>query len=90
MTGKLLFQGDYVTLDLVIQGQRPEVPEVPDEWTRELLHSCWQSDPAARPSFEEIQRLLEANSSSEYVKDLVGERMTENSEEQIPVGPRSN
>jgi serine/threonine protein kinase len=69
LIGKLPFQGDDVTMDLVIQGQRPEVPEFVDDWARELLYWCWQSDPAARPSFEEILSCIQANSSSEYVKE---------------------
>jgi serine/threonine protein kinase len=60
LTGKLPFEdhrtNDY---DLVLNGQRPEVPEYVAGWLRELLRRCWQSDPAARPSFWQIQKLFE-------------------------------
>jgi serine/threonine protein kinase len=69
LTGKFPFEGharnDY---DLVINGQRPELPHYVDERARELLCWCWQADPAARPSSAEITTFLEANSNSPYIR----------------------
>jgi serine/threonine protein kinase len=63
MTGKLPFEGhstnDY---DIVLKGQRPEVPEDVDGWVRELLRNCWEFNPAKRPTFREILNLILANS----------------------------
>jgi serine/threonine protein kinase len=64
LTGKLPFEGhlqnDY---DLVLSGCRPEVPKYVDGWILELLSSCWQADPIARPSFAEILNLLISSST---------------------------
>ncbi|KAG0586370.1 hypothetical protein KC19_2G085400 [Ceratodon purpureus] len=80
LTGKLPFEGhpcmDY---DLVLKGQRPEVPKSVDNWIQELLSWCWQSNPKARPTSGEILNFLEANSSSaailrEKIRNVVPER----------------
>jgi serine/threonine protein kinase len=64
LSGKLPFEGhshkDYI--NLVLEGQRPKVPEYVDDWIQELLRMCWQSNREARPTFGEILRFLEANS----------------------------
>jgi serine/threonine protein kinase len=75
LTGKPPFQDDDVTMGSVIQGQRPEVPEFVDEWVHELLRWCWQSNPATRPSFEEILSFLEANSNTKYIRKSAIERV---------------
>lgn len=42
------------------QGLRPPIPAYcPAEWAA-LMTACWAEDPAARPSFDEIQRALAA------------------------------
>jgi hypothetical protein len=65
LTGKLPFEGHSIRdYDTVINGCRPELPEYVDDWARELLHKCWHSDPAQRPTFEEILNILLANSSA--------------------------
>ncbi|KAG0625852.1 hypothetical protein M758_2G084500 [Ceratodon purpureus] len=62
VTGKLPFQGQRVTMEDVINGQRPEVPEYVGNWTSELLSMCWQSNPTSRPSIEKILEIILANS----------------------------
>jgi hypothetical protein len=41
-----------------------------DDWACELLYWCWQSDPATRPSFEEILSYIKIRSSSKFVRGL--------------------
>lgn len=50
--------------DLVLEGQRLEMPNYVDEWKCELLNWCWKLDPEARPKFGEILKFLEANSAA--------------------------
>ncbi|KAG0603176.1 hypothetical protein M758_10G071900 [Ceratodon purpureus] len=46
-------------MDLVInQGLRPKIPEYVEGWAQELLKWCWQCDPSARPTIQEILDLL--------------------------------
>ncbi|KAG0554601.1 hypothetical protein KC19_12G104100 [Ceratodon purpureus] len=82
LTGRVPFQNHPLSkecallTDLVInQHLRPEVPEHVDDWARGLLEWCWQSDPAARPSFEEILSFIEANSEVDYIKEEAARRM---------------
>ncbi|KAG0598874.1 hypothetical protein M758_12G107700 [Ceratodon purpureus] len=82
LTGRVPFQdhplGEECSLltDLVINQQlRPEVSEYVEEWARELLEWCWQSDPNARPSFEEILSFIEANSEVEDIKEKAAKRI---------------
>ncbi|KAG0613405.1 hypothetical protein M758_6G100400, partial [Ceratodon purpureus] len=50
--------------DLILaQGRRPELPKYVDDWTQELLGRCWEKDPAARPSFQEIMDIISTNSA---------------------------
>ena len=65
-------------MDLVImQDLRPEVPDFGNEWTRDLLWRCWESNPRARPSFGEILRLFVANSKSENIRVMEALRRAE-------------
>lgn len=40
--------------DVVIGGERPQLPDHVDPKIQELLTRCWHSDPSKRPSFREI------------------------------------
>ena len=42
------------------EGQRPPLPTWTPRGLRELVEMCWLFDPAARPTFDTIARLLEA------------------------------
>ncbi|KAG0554618.1 hypothetical protein KC19_12G105400 [Ceratodon purpureus] len=82
LTGRVPFQDHPLSkecpllTDLVInQHLRPEVPEYVNDWARELLESCWQFDPATRPSFVEILSFIEANSEVEYIQEEAAKRM---------------
>ncbi|KAG0587645.1 hypothetical protein KC19_2G180100 [Ceratodon purpureus] len=82
LTGRVPFQDHplseqhSVLTDLVINHHlRPEVPEYVDGWAVELLQWCWQFDPAARPSFEEILTFIEGNSQAKFCKVKAAERM---------------
>ncbi|KAG0598894.1 hypothetical protein M758_12G109700 [Ceratodon purpureus] len=82
LTGRVPFEDHPLSkecsllTDLVInQHLRPEVPEYVDDWARELLQWCWQSDPAARPSFEMILSFIEANCDVEYIQEKAAKRM---------------
>jgi serine/threonine protein kinase len=76
LTGRLPFhdhdhhpQNDY---DLVINGGHPMVPDYVDDWVHGLLNKCWQSNPGARPSFDDILNLILANlanNSSRFSKE---------------------
>jgi hypothetical protein len=48
----------------VLQGERPKVPNYVDGWIRQLLNRCWQSNPVARPTSQEILKILRANSTT--------------------------
>jgi serine/threonine protein kinase len=78
LTGKLPFEdhpaNDY---NLVLSGKCPELPEYVEEWVCELLGSCWEYDPEARPTIEEILVILvehseEARKYQEMLKTQSG------------------
>ncbi|KAH3767007.1 serine/threonine protein kinase [Pelomyxa schiedti] len=59
MTGKIPFndRSDADLIPDIIQGLRPPLPAaIPQSYVRyaELMEECWNNDPAARPTFEEI------------------------------------
>ena len=64
LTGKLPFEdhteNDY---DVVLNGGRPKVPRYVEDWIRELLSRCWESNPRSRPTIGEILDLFVANST---------------------------
>jgi hypothetical protein len=63
LTGKLPFEGRPVwDFDLVLNGDRPEMPEYVDDWARGLLNWCWHPNASDRPSFGDILNLLLLNS----------------------------
>ncbi|KAG0603190.1 hypothetical protein M758_10G073300 [Ceratodon purpureus] len=71
LIGKLPFEDHPLSddkpllMDLVInQDLRPEVPKFVEGWACELLKWCWQCDPSARPTIQEILNLLCRNSAS--------------------------
>jgi len=45
---------------LVIQGARPKLPLDCPVHLEALIKRCWKADPAVRPSFDEIIRILSA------------------------------
>ncbi|KAG0616233.1 hypothetical protein M758_5G100400 [Ceratodon purpureus] len=45
--------------DAVVRGRRPQLPHPMNSRVTELLCRCWHSNPAERPSFEEIGFVLE-------------------------------
>ncbi|CAK9201842.1 unnamed protein product [Sphagnum troendelagicum] len=61
LTGRIPFGehrlSDY---DVVLSGQRPELPDHVNSWMRNLLHCCWQTEPQKRPGWTAI---------IEYLKD---------------------
>ena len=82
LTGRVPFEdhplSDQQSLlrDLVIdQDLRPEVPDHVEDWARDLLHWCWRPIPDQRPSFEEIMAFLEANSTSEFVIEIISDKL---------------
>jgi serine/threonine protein kinase len=63
-TGRHLYimtQYDWV-LKNVVEGRRPVLPDGVQlvAGSQELMSSCWNADPAARPSFDEIKQRLSA------------------------------
>lgn len=70
LTGKLPFEGEVVTIDLVIEGQRPKVPECVDDWIKDLICKCWETNRDARPAFEEILKIIVANTTSTMIKSM--------------------
>eukprot|EP01028_Stygiella_incarcerata_P002148 TRINITY_DN1403_c0_g1_i3.p1 TRINITY_DN1403_c0_g1~~TRINITY_DN1403_c0_g1_i3.p1 ORF type:complete len:1207 (+),score=283.05 TRINITY_DN1403_c0_g1_i3:574-4194(+) len=45
----------------VASGHRPDASVVHPDWYRELMESCWNTNPSNRPSFEEIHNTLRAH-----------------------------
>ncbi|CAK9862934.1 unnamed protein product [Sphagnum jensenii] len=55
LTGRIPFQEHLSTAyDVVLSGQRPELPPHVNPKMTELLHSCWQMEPEKRPGWTEI------------------------------------
>jgi serine/threonine protein kinase len=44
--------------ELVLSGQRPDVPAMLPELVVKVMTSCWHAEPQKRPSFEEVLELL--------------------------------
>ncbi|CAK9201407.1 unnamed protein product [Sphagnum troendelagicum] len=61
LTGRIPFEKeDWTDYDVVLSGQRPELPPHVNPKMTELLHSCWQMEPEKRPGWTEIiERLSE-------------------------------
>lgn len=58
LTGQVPYKDNFVTdYNLVINGQRPELPNVCAK-LRGLLGRCWHQDPTKRPEFSEIVHLV--------------------------------
>ncbi|XP_064992023.1 serine/threonine-protein kinase STY46-like [Musa acuminata AAA Group] len=62
LTAKLPYE--YLTplqaaVGVVQKGLRPTLPKNTHPKLDELLHKCWQQDPAARPDFSEILEILQ-------------------------------
>ncbi|KAG0603307.1 hypothetical protein M758_10G083200 [Ceratodon purpureus] len=95
LTGKLPFENHPLhaktssLIDQVINDDlRPEIPECVKGWACNLLNECWQSDPNARPSLEEILDLLPLKSASirrrkEDLKGIYGENYRNNFKHQV-------
>jgi hypothetical protein len=47
-----------VVLEVGSKHLRPEIPNTAPTPLQDLMRSCWAEDPAQRPSFQEIVRLL--------------------------------
>ena len=70
LTGCVPFEelaaNDY---DAVVRGRRPQLPHPMNSRLTELLCRCWHSNPAERPSFEEIGLVLESMQRSAVTSD---------------------
>ena len=59
ITGKLPFEGvEKNNYDVVLQGDRPTLPEEIESWIKTLLSKCWHENPEERPNFEEIVKCI--------------------------------
>jgi serine/threonine protein kinase len=62
VTGRVPFEdlcaGDY---DVVIRGERPELPSDIEPWMRDLITRCWHPNPLERPTFETIVDTIESD-----------------------------
>ncbi|KAG0585939.1 hypothetical protein KC19_2G050600 [Ceratodon purpureus] len=79
LTGKLPFEGhptnDY---DLILKGERPQVPKYVDGWIHKLLNMCWEFNPVDRPTFGQILNFILANSAEcRKVKEVFRKRAEE-------------
>jgi serine/threonine protein kinase len=55
LTGRIPFEEQlWTAYDVVLSGQRPELPPHVNPKMTELLHSCWQMEPEKRPGWAEI------------------------------------
>ncbi|CAK9276561.1 unnamed protein product [Sphagnum jensenii] len=60
LTGHIPFEGHRKSeYDLVLSGQRPDIPDHVDPDLRDLLHRCWHDDPLQRPGWPEILVILD-------------------------------
>jgi serine/threonine protein kinase len=71
LTGHHPFQGHpRSNYDLVLSGQRPELPPFVNEGMSSLLRMCWLPDPLQRPEWDQIKSRLHKlephNSSSDH------------------------
>ena len=79
LTGKLPFEDHHVNdYNVVLSGKCPELPNYVEKWIYKLLGRCWQYDPKARPTIEEILNILIVHSVAarryqEGLKTLFGE-----------------
>jgi serine/threonine protein kinase len=59
LTGRIPFEmcpcSNY---DMVLSGQRPEVPAYVNLTMKELLHACWHTEPRERPGWTSIMKTL--------------------------------
>eukprot|EP00884_Botryococcus_braunii_P016251 jgi/Botrbrau1/3309/Bobra.0048s0006.1 len=63
LTRQMPFQGmaiGQVFWAVAVNDQRPDVPLSCPQAYRELMTSCWATEPAARPAFAEVWRTLQA------------------------------
>jgi hypothetical protein len=59
LTGNIPFHGQsLLSYDVVLSGQRPELPTHMNSKMHELLHSCWQADPQQQPGWTKIKENL--------------------------------
>ena len=49
----------YDIKDLVVNGQRPEIPKSISDFISDLIRLCWTANPSDRPEFKDICRILE-------------------------------
>jgi serine/threonine protein kinase len=61
VTGKAPFQGEDVDAQRVMQGCRPTLPARLSSDLQKLITKCWDNDPAKRPDFSTICKVLVAN-----------------------------
>ncbi|CAK9232135.1 unnamed protein product [Sphagnum troendelagicum] len=62
LTGHIPFEGHRKSDDdLVLSGQRPDIPDHVYPDLRDLLHRCWHDDPLQRPGWPEILDILDTN-----------------------------
>jgi hypothetical protein len=67
-------------IDLVInQHLYPKIPKYVEDWIHEQLNMCWQSDPIAKPSIEEVLdsflgNLAKLKNYEEFAKEKFGQK----------------
>jgi serine/threonine protein kinase len=61
LTGHHPFDGHpRSNYDLVLSGQRPELPSFVNKGMTSLLHMCWEADPVKRPDWFDIKCYLKS------------------------------
>ncbi|OHT14256.1 TKL family protein kinase [Tritrichomonas foetus] len=53
------FEAPQVIYTVVIQKQRPDIPENTPPRLKQLIEMCWAQEPSERPQFDRIKRLFE-------------------------------
>jgi hypothetical protein len=68
ITGRIPFEGHSSTeYDVVLNGERPELPCDVPHWVRELIYDCWNPDPSRRPYFSDIvHRIMDGDPNLGY------------------------
>lgn len=63
ITGLMPFLGIsvYKIGCIVVEGQRPSIPDFTPSYWKQLIEACWDNNPIGRPTFTEICNRLESN-----------------------------
>ena len=79
VTGKYPYDGIYADelKQKIMGGEKPELPETLDKGLKELIASCWETNPEERPSFEIICQRLDVIKPSKEDPSWIGSMLNQ-------------